>query len=66
MKCPLRIGAGISGADEECVEECAWLMGDLNDGRAKACAVAVLAMYTGEQMYADDVNSYVIENEVNG
>ena len=63
MKCPLRIGKGVSASDELCDEGCAWLMTDSDERDMRGCAVAVIAARIGEH---DDgsVNTYVIENEV--
>ena len=56
-RCPFRVKAFDN--PDTCDSRCAWLMTDVNDD-AKACAVAVIAMNTG----SNEMNSYVIENEV--
>ena len=60
-RCPFRM-AGFDQPDT-CDINCAWLMDDIEDGY-KACAISVIALNTGVQLYEGDKNTFVIKNEI--
>jgi hypothetical protein len=62
-RCPLR--DSMTGEMGACDAKCAWLMTDSSEPSMHACAIAVMAYHTGEQMTEYDKNTWVIENEVN-